>query len=182
MHIPVVRHFLPCLSFARYVVQRSLGWVGRALSTTLQIKSLSQPIRYLLTTFWNDRIRSWCIPDFFKHFSNPSLFQCLPRDFAAQAVLLQPCNQGGRFRPVGAADVEHRHTAACRLDEAAVTGFADQRVAAGEQVAETHPGARTKVFRLQCFKDDGIGMVDLPALLHQPAHAVYPRPFFYRSE
>jgi hypothetical protein len=26
MYIPVPRYFLPCLSFARYVVQRFLGW------------------------------------------------------------------------------------------------------------------------------------------------------------
>ncbi len=31
-----------------------------------------------------------------------------------------------------------RHAAACRFDEAAIAGLADQRVAAGEQVAEMH--------------------------------------------
>jgi len=82
-------------------------------------------------------------------------------------VQLQPLDQGGRFRPVGTTDVQDRRSAACGFDEAAIAGFADQRVTAGEQVAETHR---------QCFENDRIGMLDLPASLAQPAHAVYPRP------
>src|SRR5450759_4540141 len=76
-YIPLPQPFAPSSAIARDVFQRSLGWVGCVPRTTLQIKSLSQPTRYLLTTFWSDRHRPLRFPDFFQHFSNPSLFQCL---------------------------------------------------------------------------------------------------------